>query len=286
MLDSKAIKDFVKFQQDEIDATEIYARLAAFCKTDSNKDVLSEMSKEENGHYKYISKFTGRTLKYNKFKVVLVCTLARLFGLTFILKLLEKDESKAVSGYREYEQLASFADTEEEHEQRLLNMIDEQGLRYMGSIVLGLNDALVEFTGALAGYTLALSSCSMIALTGSITGIAAALSMGSSEYLSRTSDGEDRKHSLLAAFYTSLAYIITVFLLIAPYLWIPQPIVALVVMLVLAILIIAGFNFYYSVVRSESFKKRFVEMALISFSVAALSFVIGYLLKIFTGIGE
>jgi VIT1/CCC1 family predicted Fe2+/Mn2+ transporter len=110
--------------------------------------------------------------------------------------------------------------------------------------------------------------------------------MGSSEYLSRTSDGEDRKHSLLAAFYTSLAYIITVFLLIAPYLWIPQPSVALVVMLVLAILIIAGFNFYYSVVRSESFKKRFVEMALISFSVAALSFVIGYLLKIFTGIGE
>lgn len=28
----------------------------------------------------------------------------------------------------------------------------------MGSVVLGLNDALVEFTGALAGFTLALAT--------------------------------------------------------------------------------------------------------------------------------
>ena len=50
----------------------------------------------------------------------------------------------------------------------------------MGSVVLGLNDELVEFTGALAGFTLALSDHRLIALTGSITGIAAALSMASS----------------------------------------------------------------------------------------------------------
>jgi hypothetical protein len=28
-----------------------------------------------------------------------------------------------------------------------MNLIDEERLRYVGSIVLGLNDALVEFTG-------------------------------------------------------------------------------------------------------------------------------------------
>ena len=56
-------------------------------------------------------------------------------------------------------------------------MLDEERLRYTGSMVLGLNDALVELTGALAGLTLALRDAKLIALTGSVTGIAAALSM-------------------------------------------------------------------------------------------------------------
>jgi VIT1/CCC1 family predicted Fe2+/Mn2+ transporter len=210
--------------------------------------------------------------------------LARLCGLMFVLKLLERDEGMASSAYAQDETLAAFAKTESKHEQRLLDMIDERLLHYMGSVVLGLNDALVEFTGALAGYTLALNSCPMVALTGSITGIAAALSMGSSEYLSTKSDGGDRHHAFLSAFYTSAAYLITVFLLIAPYIWISQPVVASVVMLTLAIVVIAAFNFYYSVVRNEKFTHRFGEMAIISLSVAALSFVIGYLLKEFTGI--
>jgi VIT1/CCC1 family predicted Fe2+/Mn2+ transporter len=48
--------------------------------------------------------------------------------------------------------------------------------------------------------------------------------------------------------------------------------------------IIAIFNYYYAVVRGESFRKRFTEMAVISFSIATISFLMGYLLKLFTGI--
>ena len=51
-----------------------------------------------------------------------------------------------------------------------------------------------------------------------------------------------------------------------------------------ALLIIAVFNYYYAVVRSESFKRRFSEMAIISLGIAAISFGIGYALRIFTGI--
>ena len=42
-------------------------------------------------------------------------------------------------------------------------------LAHVGSIVLGLNDALVEFTGALAGFTFALGDTRVVALAGSIT---------------------------------------------------------------------------------------------------------------------
>ena len=59
---------------------------------------------------------------------------------------------------------------------------------------------------------------------------------------------------------------------------------ALGLMLALALLLIAAFMLYYSVARSESFKHRFVEMACLSVGVAAVSFLIGYALKTFTGI--
>lgn len=154
----------------------------------------------------------------------------------------------------------------------------------MGSVVLGLNDALVEFTGALAGFTLALSDSKLIALTGSITGIAAALSMASSEYLSTKSEGEKDKHPVKAAIYTGIAYIITVVALVTPFILISNVIIALCIMLLMALLIIALFNYYYSVARGESFRKRFTEMAILSFSVAAISFLIGYALKTVTGI--
>jgi len=54
------------------------------------------------------------------------------------------------------------------------DLIEEKRLEYTGSIVLGLNDALVEMTGALAGLTLALQNTRLIALSGLVTGIAAA----------------------------------------------------------------------------------------------------------------
>jgi len=108
--------------------------------------------------------------------------------------------------------------------------------------------------------------------------------MASSEYLSTKSEVTEGKHPVKAAIYTGIAYIITVFTLVAPFILISNVLIALGVMLILALSIIAIFNFYYSVARSESFKKRFLEMAVLSFSVAGVSFLIGYLLKTFTGI--
>ena len=184
------------------------------------------------------------------------------------------------------EHFAEMARDEQHHEEKLIEMIDEERLQYMGSVVLGLNDALVEFTGALAGFTLALNDTKLIALTGSITGIAAALSMASSEYLSTKSEKTHNKRPVKAAIYTGIAYIITVVALVGPFILLSSPVLALCIMLVMALLIIAFFNYYYAIARNESFKRRFTEMAVLSFSVAGISFLIGYLLKTVTGVGE
>ena len=153
-----------------------------------------------------------------------------------------------------------------------------------GDVVLGLNDALVELTGSLAGFAFALQNTRLIALSGLIVGISATFSMASSEFLAARSEG--RSDALKSCSYTGIAYLLTVVALIAPYLLFPttQFIPALLCMLVVVILIIAGFTYYTSVAQDQPFKSRFLEMAVISVSVAVLSFVVGILAKRFLGV--
>ncbi|WP_455666349.1 VIT1/CCC1 transporter family protein [Phocaeicola sp.] len=286
-LNKHVIEEFLSFQKNEITESIVYNKLAAIEKDSNNRKVLQQIALEEKQHYDVLRQFTERDVTPDKRRISKFYWLARMFGITFAIKLMETGEISSYKGYAQYPdipELVRLAHDEETHENKLISLINEERLEYMGSVVLGLNDALVEFTGALAGFTLALSDSKLIALTGSITGIAAALSMASSEYLSTKSEGEKDKHPIKAAIYTGIAYVITVVALVMPFILISNVIMALCIMLLMALLIIALFNYYYSVARGESFKKRFTEMAVLSFSVAAISFLIGYALKAITGI--
>lgn len=286
-LTSKDLEKFIRFQRNEYTESIVYDRLASIEKNTSNSKVLRLISAEEKAHYYTLKKYTNTDVKPNRWRIAKYYWLARILGITFAIKLMESNENSAHQNYARYtecEDLQRLSREEEIHEEKLIGLINEERLEYMGSVVLGLNDALVEFTGALAGFTLALSDHKLIALTGSITGIAAALSMASSEYLSTKSEGDKSKHPAKAAIYTGIAYIITVVALVAPFILISNVLIALGVMLAMALIIIALFNYYYSVARGESFRKRFMEMAVLSFSVAGISFLIGYALKTFTGI--
>ena len=149
---------------------------------------------------------------------------------------------------------------------------------------LGATRALVELTGSLAGFAFALQNTRLIALSGLIVGISATFSMASSEFLAARSEG--RSDALKSCSYTGIAYLLTVVALIAPYLLFPttQFIPALLCMLVVVILIIAGFTYYTSVAQDQPFKRRFWEMALISVGVAVVSFCVGILAKRFLGV--
>ncbi len=281
------LKNMLRLQRDELTSCIVYQKLAKREKDPHNSQVLSNISAEERNHYVTLRSYTKQDVAPNRFLIFFYMMLVHLLGITFVVRQMELNEKDASEIYKDFpdtQYLAEMALDEERHEQQLISMINEERLEYMGSVVLGLNDALVEFTGALAGFTLALNDSKLIALTGSITGIAAALSMASSEYLSTKSDKDPNKRPVKAAIYTGIAYVITVVALVTPFVLISTPVIALCVMLVMALIIIAFFNYYYSVARNESFKRRFTEMAALSFSVAAISFLIGYLLKTFTGI--
>jgi VIT1/CCC1 family predicted Fe2+/Mn2+ transporter len=275
------------YQRNEITEHHIYNRLARAVKSPENRQVLKRIADDELRHYQDWKRYTQQDVKPEKLKIGFYYWISRVFGFTFGIKLMERGEENAQDNYAQLqgqiEEAESIIRDENEHEEALIELLDEELLRYVGSIVLGLNDALVELTGALAGLTLALQDTRLIALTGSITGIAAALSMGASEYLSTKSE-ETAKKPLRASLYTGSAYIVTVLILILPYLVFKNYYVCLGATLVAAALIIALFNYYVSVAKDEPFKRRFAEMAGLSLAVAALSFLVGYVIRSVLGV--
>lgn len=278
----------ILFQKTEITEYHIYKRLAKRIKSPENTKILDQIAEDEFRHYNGWKKYTGEEVKPHWFNVWFYYLVSMIFGFTFGVKLMEQGEERAQANYdavaTAIPEAKQFQHEEEEHEQQLLAMLDEERLQYAGSVVLGLNDALVELTGALAGLTLALQNGKLIALSGLITGIAASLSMAASEYLSTRSE-ETTKQPVRAAIYTGIAYIVTVALLVLPYLLMPENFYAdLVIALTTAVIIIAVFNYYISVAKGESFRARFLEMAGLSLSVAAFSFVIGYFIRLWLGI--
>ena len=274
-------------QRNEITEFNIYTRIAASLPKEDNRRVLEQIAADELRHYNEWKKYTHEEATPKWLLVWFYVLVARLFGFTFGVKLMEQGEESAQVNYSEIAQFIPEAikihQDEEEHEDQLLEMLDEERLRYAGSVVLGLNDALVELTGALAGLTLALQNVQLIALSGLITGIAASLSMAASEYLSTRSEKTD-KHPVRAAIYTGIAYIITVTLLIMPYLLLDNYILCLIISLTTAVIIIAIFNYYISVAKGENFRRRFTEMAGLSLGVALFSFVIGYFIRQWMGV--
>ncbi|WP_238907616.1 MULTISPECIES: VIT1/CCC1 transporter family protein [Clostridium] len=286
---SDPIKKLVeKMQIDEITEYYIYSKVAKGIKNDNNRKVLEKIANEEKAHSYVWKKYTNKEAKPKKLKVFWYVLISRILGFTFALKLLEKGEEAAGINYdiiaKEIPKAKEIADDEDRHEKELLGLLDEEKLKYVGSMVLGLNDALVELTGTLAGLSLAIQNTRIIALSGLITGISATLSMASSEFLSARSEG--RKDALKSCTYTGIAYLFTVIILILPFLLLPPEdyLVALGIMIASVVLIIAGFNYYISIAKDLKFKRRFLEMTGISLGVAVISFGIGILVKKFLGI--
>jgi len=276
----------------EATEAEVYRRLARMQKDPVNRSILEGISLEEERHEAVIAGITGEEVRADMRKVRRQIMLARMFGFTFSVKMMEATEQDAAAEYRALG-LDDIADEEEAHEENMIGMLDEERLRYSGSVVLGMSDALVELTGALAGLTFALQSLNLVALAGLVTGVAAAFSMGASEYLSSRAEKKSES-AVKAAFFTWISYLITVLLLVSPYLLfnadspdfqgLEPHVQALLCTFAIGLLIVAVFNFYVSVVEEVSFSSRFMEMTGILGVVSLISYGIGIALRGLLGV--
>ncbi len=286
---SPAVQQAVlRSQKEEETGALVYDFMARREKNPENKAILARMSADEKSHAGYWQSISGKPVRADRLKVLWLKIVSRILGYTFVLKRILADEEGAVTGYDQLK--AAIPDTErvqadeQRHEEELIAMLDEERLNYVGAMVLGLNDALVELTGTIAGLSFALQNTGLVALSGIITGISATLSMAASNYLAERADGNP--NALKSSIYTGVAYVITVALLVLPYLLLPNNLwpVALICMVAVVVLVILAFNYYISVAKGLPFKRRFIEMVSISLGVAVIAFLIGLLAKALLGV--
>jgi VIT1/CCC1 family predicted Fe2+/Mn2+ transporter len=283
MISEDLERTILEFQRKEITEHEVYRKLAEKTRG-KNAEVLKRISNDELHHYNDWKKYTQQEVHPDRLAVLKYSILSTIFGLTFVMKIMEGGEEKAQEAYNrissELPEATQLVLDEHEHETLLIEMIDEKRLDYISSMVQGLNDALIELAGELAGFTFALQNPRLIGFAGLIAGIAQFLSSSASEieiYLSRKT--EENRRALKASFHEGTVYMLTVLLLIIPYFISTSYHMPLLVTVASAFLIILFFTYYVSVVKSLSLKRMFFTIVTITLGVGGVAFLIGWIAK-------
>lgn len=272
-----------EFAQDEVLAYHLYNMISLEQTKDTHIGILTNIALQEKKHLGMLNELLEEKVdinSYSKAKYLYYKIILKLFGVIFTLRLFEKRERKSHQKYAKYVNefpiIEEIVAEEKKHEDKLDDILKDKKLLYASSIILGLNDALIEMSGAIAGFTFALAASKEIAIVSLIMGVAASLSMAASEYLSAKAD--DHAHPVRSAGYNFITYIVVVALLILPYVFLDK-FIALGVMISLVLLIIFVFNVYLSIAKKQSLLKNFLTMTVIAIGVASISFLIGLLIN-------
>ena len=183
----------LRIQQSEMTEAAAYHAMASSIKDGHNRETLGKIADEIAAQAHALEKFTDALPQPDNRKVRRYARMARVFGFTFAAKLMDKRKVKVEHHAKklldEVPEVERLEADEHDRDEKLFDLLSEKRLSYVGAMILGMNDAIVEITGTLAGLTLAMQNTRLIALSGLITGVAATLSMAASEYLAERSDG-------------------------------------------------------------------------------------------------
>ena len=135
-MDAQQQTKVIAFQKEEITNHYLYLRLADTIKDKHNAGVIREMAATELNHYKFWNKISQVEVQPNKVLIFFFMVMARLLGLTFSIKLIEKAESVGAKEYEEFDAIvpgaAQLGKDEEEHEIALAGMIEEDAVGHVG----------------------------------------------------------------------------------------------------------------------------------------------------------
>jgi len=119
----------VKIQEKEITEYTIYKKVSERT-TGNNSKILKQISQDELRHYNEWKRYTQTEVHPNKLSVFKYLIISKIFGLMFMMKLLEGNEEKAQKNYskisQEFPEAKQILTDEIKHEKLLIEMIDEK----------------------------------------------------------------------------------------------------------------------------------------------------------------
>ena len=283
------------YAEEEYRHGEIFRYLARYESAPEFKRILETLAEHENEHLAFwLTRADRKTFSVSRWELWKHRLIRKFLGLTFAAKYLESFQEDSSAAYGAIlaqtqdkelsEKMRAFVAAERTDEETLIGHIKEERVAFISNIVLGLNDGLIELTGALVGFSFALQKPALVALTGAITGISAALSMASSAYLQARHDPERMREAKKSGIYTGIAYLIVVILLVAPFIILHDTHLALVMMFLIVFAIILCVSFYTAVLFDRRFRSQAGEMLMFSVGVALIAFLMGTLFRELTGI--
>lgn len=277
---------FVLNARNELTEHLVYHQLALMEKNPENRAALERLSAQEKTHYEFWQSLLpgdrAKKIRPRRLTVWIIPFLRVVFGVTFITKLLETHETGAVKKYQSImdaipashrERFAQIIEDEKSHERQFIAQLKEKRLDYIGFIVLGLADAIVEITGVHAGFLGVTGSTLIAGVAGVIVGFSAAISMGSASYLQAKQDAG--KSAFLSGFLTWASYFCSVVLLALPYFLIRVMLPAFITSTSVGILLVAGFTFYGAVAFDRKFWREFFETVGLMLATALATFLLG-----------
>ena len=217
--DSKTIKVWRGYLQDEVDASFLYGVFAELESDAKRREILSELAVVENRHVtrweRMLATYNIKVKKHRPtLKARLMAWYARRFGGEFPLSQMLNEEASEVKDYLMLHRDSIRADIKEaalalakesaqhtESLQELTGSSDEPWHKtesggMVGNIVYGFNDGLTANFGLVAGVIAATSDVSTILVTGIVGTVADSLSMGASGYLAAKSEQEVYEHEI------------------------------------------------------------------------------------------
>lgn len=280
----------LRYAKEELFNVHLYSWLARVAITAELRAIMERFAAQERTHYDFWRQWLSEDVPVSSARLWWYKLLIKLFGISFILRLLEQKEHETIEEYRRIAPrlppdaratLLRLIEDEEKHEAEFLEAIrsEEPRLRYLGFIVLGLSDAIIEVTGVHAGF-LGVSHRPLTAgVAGLIVGFAASISMASAAYLQAKQNPS--VSAARSALYTGASYIIAVVLLALPYFGLASMAGAFWASVGLAIVMILGFVYYSAVVFERSFRQEALESLGVLTATAILSYGFGELLRYF-----
>lgn len=273
-----------KAQKSTITNYAVYLQLAKYSSNKKDEKHFTDLSSEEKKQYLFWKKYTKIVMEPNYFLVNIFMLLGKIFGFSFTLKLLANNTEKTQVLYQkiihEIPETKDVLKDKEKYKDLLKEVIKNDQLEYVGSIVLGLSNSLVELTGALTGLALALQNARLVAVAGLITGTAASLFITLSEYSTGRYENKNAgRNPVTSSLYLGGIYIFSVFVLLFPYFIFPRLYIALGFSLLFTVAIMLLFTLYISITQNIPFKKQAFQIFTTSFGIAIITFTIGYIVR-------